>query len=59
MVVKFLVFGAIGVVLWFCSTLVCAIVCIAGVFVGLILLLRKISVWSKRGEKQELLNPET
>lgn len=38
--------------------LVCAIVCIAAVLIGLILFLRKIGVWSKRGEKQELLNQE-
>ena len=39
--------------------LVCAIVCIVAVVVGLILFLRQIAVWSKRGEKQELLNEET
>lgn len=39
--------------------LVCAIVILAASFVALILMLRKIGVWSKNGEKQELLTEET
>lgn len=39
--------------------LVCAIVILVATLVALILMLRKISVWSKNGEKQELLTEET
>ncbi|MBQ7562971.1 MAG: hypothetical protein IJT16_03155 [Lachnospiraceae bacterium] len=85
-IARFILFGAIGVVLWFLlslalpldadtffgmnpylsgfltafitAALIEAVVVIIGSLIALILFLRKIAVWSRKGEKQELLNAE-